>query len=416
MDIADERWAGLTLNDGRTAHHTERILDTRQGDLTWLVGTVYLDMHLKPNILEDIKADLSLTAAAPQGSWRDPQQDTISLEDESGRIRLIGSKLNSETLCTGIVIAVLGSETSSGDFEVIDVSYPGLAPTTEGPREDSCDDSDDAEICFVSGINIEGSDHDGLHLGLLGEYLSGELEPEAARIKSLVVIGSSVHGTPVPREDAMARRAGSGRKYGYDASTYNARPMAALDDLLSEVAQNLEVIVVPGDRDPTNVTLPQQSMHAIMFPQAAQLIDSSLFLTTNPTWLSLGGRRMFATAGQAIDDISHYVVTSPGEGEDGKGLHECSRLDLLEATLRWRHAAPTAPDTLWTYPFSDDDPFIFSLKPDIYACGGGARFEHRRLDPTTLLLSLPDFKETRQIVRVNVRTLECQIVELRQLA
>ena len=38
----------------------ERVLDVRQGDLCWMVGTVYMDMPLKPNILEDISKDVYL--------------------------------------------------------------------------------------------------------------------------------------------------------------------------------------------------------------------------------------------------------------------------------------------------------------------------------------------------------------------
>jgi DNA polymerase delta subunit 2 len=50
------------------------------------------------------------------------------LEDESGRIRLAGEKIEQAGLVTGIIIAVLGMETPAGDFEVIDYCFPGMAP------------------------------------------------------------------------------------------------------------------------------------------------------------------------------------------------------------------------------------------------------------------------------------------------
>ena len=37
----------------------ERVLDVRQGELCWVAGTVYMDMPLKPNILDDISKDVS---------------------------------------------------------------------------------------------------------------------------------------------------------------------------------------------------------------------------------------------------------------------------------------------------------------------------------------------------------------------
>ncbi len=37
----------------------ERVLDVRQGELCWVAGTVYLELPLKPNILDDISKDVS---------------------------------------------------------------------------------------------------------------------------------------------------------------------------------------------------------------------------------------------------------------------------------------------------------------------------------------------------------------------
>lgn len=37
----------------------ERVLDVRQGELCWVAGTVYMDMPLKPNILEDLTKEVS---------------------------------------------------------------------------------------------------------------------------------------------------------------------------------------------------------------------------------------------------------------------------------------------------------------------------------------------------------------------
>ena len=36
----------------------DRVLDVRQGDLCWVAGTIYMDMPLKPNILDDISKDV----------------------------------------------------------------------------------------------------------------------------------------------------------------------------------------------------------------------------------------------------------------------------------------------------------------------------------------------------------------------
>ena len=45
---------------GETARQVARVLDVRQGELCWVVGTVYMDLPLKPNILDDVAKDVSL--------------------------------------------------------------------------------------------------------------------------------------------------------------------------------------------------------------------------------------------------------------------------------------------------------------------------------------------------------------------
>lgn len=45
---------------GETARRVDRVLDVRQGELCWVVGTVYMEMPLKPNVLDDISKDVSI--------------------------------------------------------------------------------------------------------------------------------------------------------------------------------------------------------------------------------------------------------------------------------------------------------------------------------------------------------------------
>lgn len=44
---------------GEHARRVDRVLDVRQGELCWVAGTVYMDMPLKPNILEDLTKEVS---------------------------------------------------------------------------------------------------------------------------------------------------------------------------------------------------------------------------------------------------------------------------------------------------------------------------------------------------------------------
>lgn len=56
--IASEAWDGFQIA-GEMVEKVERVLDVRQGKLCWVAGTIYMEMPLKPNILEDIGKDVS---------------------------------------------------------------------------------------------------------------------------------------------------------------------------------------------------------------------------------------------------------------------------------------------------------------------------------------------------------------------
>lgn len=56
--MAEAAWDGTVIG-GETATKVDRVLDVRQGELCWVPGTVYVDMPLKPNILDDVSKDVS---------------------------------------------------------------------------------------------------------------------------------------------------------------------------------------------------------------------------------------------------------------------------------------------------------------------------------------------------------------------
>lgn len=298
------------------------------------------------------------------------------LEDESGRLRLVGPSLANEMLVTGCVVAVMGTENANGDFEVIDIRVPDLPPqparwATSKPPELTVDsgkgsekikleDEDEtikptmpasnSKLAIISGLGISGtSTEQSLQINLLLEYLTGEaLDPvrqkEASRINRLIIAGNSLAPeNNAAAHDTVARKAH--KKYGYDSSAYNPAPTAHLDDFLATLLPSMPITLIPGASDPANVSLPQQPIHSALFPHSRAYAASPPSVTgegkqvgwfdavTNPWDGEIDGWRVLGTGGQNIDDIFKYV-----EDED--------RLSMLEAMCRWRCVAPTAPDTL----------------------------------------------------------------------
>jgi DNA polymerase delta subunit 2 len=111
--IAEEAWDGFQIAS-ETVRKVDRVLDVRQGELCWVAGTIYMEMPLKPNILDDISKDHWISAPPPRQKYLSPTgDDLIMLEDESGRLRLVGTPLANEMLVTGCIIAVMGTENAN---------------------------------------------------------------------------------------------------------------------------------------------------------------------------------------------------------------------------------------------------------------------------------------------------------------
>lgn len=160
---------------------------------------------------------------------------------------------------------------------------------------------------------------------------------------------------------------------------------------------------MPGDTDPANVSLPQQPIHPTMFPQSKAYFGSTFNPVTNPYDCTIDGVNFLGTSGQTIDDIYKYV-----EGDD--------RLGMMEWTLRWRHIAPTCPDTLWSYPFQSTDPFILKNCPHVYFVGNQPRFETKLLEGSSgqrcRIIAVPGFSKTGELVLVDLETLGCEVVRI----
>ena len=360
--IAEEAWAEIQIA-GEKVRQVDRVLDVRQGELCWVAGTVYMDMPLKPNILDDISKDHWIAAPPPREKYVSPTgQDQTMLEDESGRLRLIGTPLQISMLVTGCIIAVMGTENANGDFEIIDMKFPDLPRQPQRWERDEADaamgngvgKSKFAEakegkaggkVAIVSGLGINGDEADTLTLDLLMEFLLGEAcdpatQQEVGSISRLIIAGNSIsEGNPLHAPDELDTKKSS-KKYGYDSSAYNPIPTRLLDDFIATLLPSIPITLLPGESDPANVSLPQQPIHPAMLPRSRnygpslETGDVGWFdSVTNPWEGDIDGWRVLGNGGQPIDDVFKYV-----EGDE--------RLEMMENLLRWRCGAPTAPDTL----------------------------------------------------------------------
>ncbi|GAA5892090.1 hypothetical protein JCM6882_005692 [Rhodosporidiobolus microsporus] len=405
LQRAADRWAGKGKLEGVSTppQHVNRLLEIENGQLCYVMGTVYVDMPLKPNVLEDLARDHHITAPATRRKYHSTN-DEVMLEDESGRVRLVGPKIdNSQGIfVTGTTMAVLGAETASGDFEVWEYCFAGMPPQPTRPAADG--EKDEEWVALASGLEMGNANQVAdVRSELLVEWLLGEAgdeedQGEAIKVTRLILAGNSLAQPEVPLTDEPKKKT-----YGYDSSRYTSKPTEALDAFLSELAPSISVDVMSGEKDPCEPTLPQQPLHPALLPNAA--VFEGFTARTNPWWCDVGGTSFFGTSGQTVDDMFKYL-----DGDD--------RLEIARQTLEWSHIAPTCPDTLWCYPFINSDPFILKQTPHVYFIGNQPSFSTRLVSSadadgnaiTVRIVCVPRFCETGEVVLVNTKTLETRVV------
>ncbi|CAM8890040.1 unnamed protein product [Rhodiola kirilowii] len=323
-----------------------------------IVGTVYKHMKLKPCILDEYLKDRSTAPLAkPQNFMH--LDDYLVLEDESGRVKLGGTIMLPFVYVTGVVVALHGMETSSGEFLVLDVMEAGLPPQMDLPNKLTESPREDKYVVFVSGLSIGSSKSNPLQFQLLVDHITGCLGDEqeqgvAADIVHVVIAGNSVE---------ISQELFNGQTVNPKDQSRLSEPIKELDILLTEIAASVPVDIMPGPDDPANFSLPQQN----------------------------------------IEDLENYSYAK-------------DRLEFMERTLRWRHLAPTTPNTLGCYPYTDRDPFLIESCPHVYFAGNQSHYGTRMFKGSegqrVRVISIPKFCETGVAVALNLRNLECHTLNL----
>ncbi|EFJ09735.1 hypothetical protein SELMODRAFT_129338, partial [Selaginella moellendorffii] len=338
------------------------ILGLKDGKRCVVIGTVYKQMKLKPSILDEYAKERTKPLATASSFMH--SEDYLVLEDASGRVKLVGSMIVPSNYVTGIVIAAWGQGGKDGDFFVRQIIEPGLPPQSPLPSitgKPACPylKFRDKYVALVSGLRI-GSDHcNPLQIQLLVDHLTGHLGDEQEQMLSAQVVRLIVAGNSLDVQYNLL----AGQAISAKDQARLTEPVKELDIVLTQVTAAMPVDIMPGANDPANFTLPQQPLHKCLFPGASAY--STFLSATNPHRFELDGIEFLGTSGQNVDDLEKY-----SEAKDV--------IELMERTLRWRHIAPTAPDTLaGCFPYTDKDPFVLDTCPHVYFCGNQKSFMSR---------------------------------------
>lgn len=392
-----QKWYNGFKIQGKQVVRKNKVLDIQAGLPCWCIGTIYCEFKNKPNVLHEISND-TYDAMEAVATYIQPEgPNDIMLEDESGRILLVGKLIKSLTFVTGTVLGFLGMEAEAGTFQVLDICYP--VPLPQAPLHPV----EGKKLVFLSGLNLTSRYSDfPLKVNLLQHLLSGDIgnSERFKQVCRLIVCGNSVRQS--------------------DDKNELYKSLKILDDFLTNVLKSLPVILLPGEHDPTECSIPQQPLNKVLFsenlkPYFSEINKDFFKLVTNPYWLDCEGIQILVTSGQIIDDMCKYVFPNNANCNNIDDTIE-NRLDLIEATLNWQNIAPNAPDTLWCFPFTDNNPFILNEFPHVYVVGNQPGYGTRRVrisdHKEVLLVALPAFSETGALVSLDLNDLKVELLTI----
>lgn len=404
-EVAMKKWGHNTKRvDGQKIQHKEKILDIVGGELCWVSGTVFVETKNKLDIFKDVEHGTDDILPKTPASYAGNEESIVMLEDESGRAVLHNKNLLANTrIVSGAILAILGIEIQAGIFEAMEIIYP-----TPAPQKPLSVGQEENYIALVSGLKFQKETDCDLKTVLLQQWLCGETGGAedaalASKVSRIILAGNSVEEI---EEDTERAKDNFGSK---NTSHFKAESLELFNAWLLSIVALMPVTIMAGPKDPAEVCMPQQPLHRSLLGQNAayvgNLATDSVQNISNPAWLELeNGLRVLGTSGQNITDISKYypdeLAVAPSE--------------LMAKTLLWQHIAPTAPDTLYCYPYDDADPFALEETPHLYFAGNQSEFGTRKVqlgENEATVVSIPEFAETGQLVLVNTATLDVRVVE-----
>ncbi|KAL7428013.1 hypothetical protein ACHAXM_001092 [Skeletonema potamos] len=386
--------------------------------------------------------------------------DVLHLEDESGRVELVSAadiggetkndnSLDPNQVATGVVAAVVGKvDSGTGVMHVHSIHFAGPPPvesasTKEGLRGASINDEEknDPILLLVSGLGC-GSDSPAdaatgaslsLRREMLLDYLTDPQLGDGSSVCRVVVAGGGITAPVNTAEDKENTKKASSNnetktKAGkYDSTSNVTFSLRELDLYIAEIlSSGIPVDYIPGWNDPTNANWPQRPLHSCLLPNSVGFVD--LFRrSTNPYESDCNGVKVLGSDGLNVADLRRFLPKKcDGDEVNDEGaevnISPSSSIDALHQTLKFSHIAPTGPDSLPTFPSSETDPFVMTSRPSVYFVGNCNEFEARLVggkcetidtaadDSATRLVCVPSFAKTGEVVLVNLRTLECDVV------
>lgn len=372
-ELKQRCWDNVPDNGSSGVIKCERVLDLQEETPCVVVGTVIKEYGDKD---------------AYKNSKCRPN-DTLVLEDESGRVNLQTDRVHE--YATGAILAIQGTVKEGGLLHV-DAVYtptpPKKAPALPKKEMKSSSSGQVPHVLLLSGLSCGGPNTPSLQRDMLLAYLQGHLATAASKVCRVIVAG----GSTFPENPSFG--------------------VKEMDMFLAQCcASGIPVDLLPGKDDPTTANWPQRPIHSSLLKQTDAFGSTFLAKTPNPYAAGLGDKYVLGTDGRNVTDLVQFLMepTDNKMTDVDEAPTPVTELEALERTLQWGHLCPTGPDSVPTMPHAESDPMIIPHMPDIYFAGNCEQFATKALGKTRLVC-IPKFATTGEAVLVNLETLNCELL------
>jgi DNA polymerase delta subunit 2 len=174
--------------------------------------------------------------------------------------------------------------------------------------------------------------------------------------------------------------------------------LAKVSAFFERISCNVNVYVLPGANDPVNRAYPQRPIHSALLCRNPKQ-TGSLHSLSNPVLFKVDDFILLGSSGENVHDSLRYAS------------NDVSAIDALERMVHCQHIAPSAPDTLFCFPYQTKDPFLLQKLPHVLFAGNQDACQYRVLEDKNgikcCLVTIPSFKKTKSVVILNLKDFSC---------
>jgi DNA polymerase II small subunit len=286
----------------------------------------------------------------------------LEVEDLSGKISVLITKDREkvfEKVGEVLLDEVIGIK-CSGSKEIVfanDILFP------EAKIFEKKYSKKDDYVAFISDLHIGSNKFLENNLKKFIKWLNGDLgsedqKKEALKVKWLLITGDSVDGVGVfPGQDKELAIKDVKEQY------------KKLAEILSEIRQDIQIIICPGQHDAVRIAEPQPLISK-QYAEPLYYLKNINFVT-NPSYIEIGSDVKFKIL-MYHGASMHGIINSIDKLRLGKG-HD-SPTDVVKYMLKKRHLAPSHSLVDYT-PMEDEDAMLIKEIPDIVSTGDLHRSE-----------------------------------------